>query len=116
VLNNNLNHGFVMNRSGQFVRADSDSISAAIPEQLPPGSRDVAYAILNPTSPDAYPITALTWLLVPLDPKDQARPVVVDFLTWTLQPDAQVQAKLHGYVELPEGLRTLALDSIKGVR
>jgi len=115
-LNNNLNHGFVMNRSGQFVRADSDSISAAIPEQLPPGSRDVAYAILNPAAPDAYPITALTWLLIPLAPKDQARPVLVDFLTWTLQPDAQLQAKLHGYVELPERLRTLGLDSIRGVR
>jgi phosphate transport system substrate-binding protein len=115
-LNNNLNHGFVMNRSGQFVRADSDSISAAIPEQLPPGSRDVAYAILNPAASDAYPITALTWLLVPLAPKHQSRPVLVDFLTWTLQPDAQLQAKLHGYVGLPERLRTLGLDSIKGVR
>jgi uncharacterized protein (TIGR03437 family) len=45
----------------------------------------VAYAILDPAAPDAYPITALTWLLVPFAPKDQARPVLVDFLTWTLQ-------------------------------
>ena len=86
----------VRNRSGRFVEASLDSITAA-------------------AAADAYPIASFTWLLVPTRIKDAEKGrAMKDFLAWMLV-DGQKLAPALQYAPLPEaviGLERQALDRI----
>jgi phosphate transport system substrate-binding protein len=105
-LQNKLQHALIRNKSGQFIRADSDSIAAAIPEFLPTtNARELARSILNTKVPSAYPISALTWMLVPPNATERARRALKPFFQWTMTPEAQAYVELLGYVQLTASLR-----------
>ena len=105
-LDNKLPHAFIRNSSGQFIRADSESIAAAIPEFLPTtDATELARDILNTKSPSAYPITALTWILIPQAGSDRAQRALKPFFLWTMTPEAQAYVELLGYVQLTAPLR-----------
>jgi phosphate transport system substrate-binding protein len=105
-LTTKLQHALIRNAAGQFIQADSDSIAAAIPGFLPTTNAvDLARRILSTKSPEAYPMSALTWVLVPHDGSDRARRALKPFFFWTMKPEAQSYVELLGYVPLNASLR-----------
>ena len=101
----------VRNRSGRFVEASLDSITAAA-GSMP---ADFRVSITDAAAADAYPIASFTWLLVPTRIKDAEKGrAMKDFLAWMLV-DGQKLAPALQYAPLPEaviGLERQAIDRI----
>jgi phosphate transport system substrate-binding protein len=93
----------VRNRKGQFVRAVPESISAAIPQKLSEDPTELAMSILRAEAKKAYPISYLSWLLIPKIPKGRSKLAIHKFLDMILRA-GQVKAQECGYVPLPSTL------------
>jgi phosphate transport system substrate-binding protein len=91
--------GYVRNSSRNFVRARLASIRASTTAltSIPSGS------LLESSNDGAYPISALTWLLVPVPPRNGSRKEFCQFLDWMLDAGQQ-RAERIGYVPLPDGV------------
>jgi phosphate transport system substrate-binding protein len=97
---NNISFGSVQNKSGQFVTATLQSVTAAASGVAMPD--DFRVSITNPDGKDAYPIASFTWLLLYQSPTDKERArVMVDFLKWAIT-DGQKFAPDLGYAQLPQ--------------
>jgi phosphate transport system substrate-binding protein len=99
-LQNKMSYGSVQNKSGQFVTASLDSVTAAATGAAIPD--DFRVSITNAEGANAYPIASFTWLLLYEHPKDAPRgKAMVDFLKWALT-DGQKFAPALGYAPLPQ--------------
>ena len=92
-----LDWGYVRNSSRNFVRARLASIRASTTAltSIPTGS------LLESSNDGAYPISALTWLLVPVPPRNGSLKELCQFLDWMLDTGQQ-RAERIGYVPLPD--------------
>ncbi len=101
-LSNGLPVASIKNAAGNFITPSLKSVSAAAAGIPLKDDMDFRVSITNPESPDAYPISSLTWLLVRGTPVDSAKHAKLkDFLNWMLTPEAQrMAADLH-YAPLP---------------
>jgi len=94
----------LQNSSGKFIRPSLESVSAAASGDIPPDTRVM---ITNSDSPDAYPISGFTWLLLFKEQAynnrtfDQAE-ATLSAIEWMLGPDAQAIASSVNYASLPE--------------
>lgn len=106
----------VRNAAGRFVRADLPSISAAarsIGHSIP---ADFNRSLIGSPDRDAYPISTLTWLVVPEKETDaDKRAAVKRLLEWALGP-GQRQAMSLGYVPLPRSLIEEELTAVAALR
>ena len=57
-------------------------------------------SLLESGNDNAYPISALTWLLAPVPPRNKSRKEFCEFLDWMLDTGQQ-RAERIGYVPLP---------------
>jgi phosphate transport system substrate-binding protein len=95
-----LSFGAVRNRSGEFVRADLQSLAEAARDEG--GGSGFAPAIADPPGKHAYPIAAFTWIVIPAQTIDPAkRTALVELLRWILT-SGQKECSALGYVPLPE--------------
>ena len=99
---NKINYGSVQNAKGKFVKADLESTTAAAAAVAKTMPSDFRVSITNAPAPEAYPISSFTWLLIPVQSKDQAKGKIIhDFLQWMLGP-GQEMTKALTYAPLPE--------------
>ena len=86
----NMSTALLQNSSGNFVAADTKSISASANVDIPADTRVI---ITNSSNPEAYPISTFTWLIAY---KEQA---------YNNRSEAQAQALkgLFNYIISPEG-------------
>ncbi|MBV9443181.1 MAG: phosphate ABC transporter substrate-binding protein PstS [Acidobacteriaceae bacterium] len=97
---NRLPYGKVKNQSGEFVKADLQSVSAAAAasKNMP---ADFRVSITNESGKGVYPISTFTWLLVPSKFSEAAkRDAMVGFLKWALT-DGQNLVESDDYAKLP---------------
>jgi phosphate ABC transporter phosphate-binding protein len=109
-LQHQLSYAAVRNPAGQFIKADIDSIIAAVPDVALNQSGDSSLSILNAPGRYAYPISAFTWILMPAhfsDARKQA--AIVQFLRWMLT-SGQKECQALGYAPLPRRIVTRELD------
>lgn len=93
-------YGAVQNKSGAFVNASLDSVTAAAAGVTMPD--DFRVSITDPDGKDAYPIASFTWMLLYQNPNDKARAkMMVDFMKWALT-DGQKETQALGYAPLPK--------------
>lgn len=105
--NTGLRHAFIENNAGQFVQADNESINTAIGEaSLTEDPQEIARSILREEVHNrlAYPISAVTWVLLPVRGNGGAATVLRGFFQWTMTGGAQSYVDLLGYVSLPPAL------------
>lgn len=112
---NNVRYGLVRNVAGNYPAPNTDNIGVAgksVPTSLtmPYGPRDSQLALLKADAADAYPVSAATWLAVPLHPDPRFKTQLTEFLRYAVSVDGQEGARLQGYEPLPDGL----LDFAKG--
>jgi phosphate transport system substrate-binding protein len=99
---NNIPYGSVKNSSGNFVKADLASVSAAAAAVANTMPDDFRVSITNPPGKTAYPIASFTWLLIPEKFSDTAkRDAIKGFLNWMLA-DGQNYAEQLSYAKLPK--------------
>lgn len=97
----NIKYGRVQNSSGNFVKADLSSVTAAATEASKSMPDDFRVSITNSPGMNAYPISSFTWLLVSSKMADsQKKKVIVDFLHWMLTEGQNLAEPLY-YSRLP---------------
>lgn len=98
---NHMEYGMVKNAAGKFVKASTDTVSAAASGAAKSMPNDFRVSITNAPGPNSYPISSFTWLLIPAHSTDPAKAKVLkDFLTWMLQHGESEAAGLT-YAPLP---------------
>jgi phosphate ABC transporter phosphate-binding protein len=110
-----LSFGAVRNASGEYLRADLESLAAAAGSALANDSASPS-SITNASGKEAYPIATFTFLLLPRQVNDsQKKATLLELLQWVLT-SGQKECSALGYAPLPHELanrQLLALDSIK---
>lgn len=113
-LENHLGYGKVRNQNGEFVEAGLESIVSAVSHSAGVPD-DFRLSLVNAPGRGAYPITSLTWLVVPTHIADDGkRTAVTAFLKWMLGP-GQRQAAALGYLALPKEIVAKEEDAIAGI-
>jgi phosphate transport system substrate-binding protein len=100
-IRNHLTYGSVANSSGQFIKADFASVTEAanaVADNMPD---DFRVSITNAASPNAYPISSFTWMLIPSVITDDAqREAIISFIRWGLTKGQDLLEALD-YARLP---------------
>ncbi len=109
-------YGSVQNAAGAFVKASSESVTAAAASVADNMPADFRVSITNAPGETAYPIASFTWLLLYESPADLAQSAaMVDFLKWALT-DGQKGAAELGYAPLPPAVVALEQAALAKVK
>ena len=104
--------GAVKNSSGNFVKADLASVSAAAASAAKDMPADFRVSITNGTGKSAYPISSFTWLLIPSKFSDAVkRDAIKELLKWSLG-DGQNLVEALSYAKLP---KEVVAKELKGI-
>jgi phosphate transport system substrate-binding protein len=104
----------IKNQAGKYVLPSTSGTTAAIDAFKDQLAQDVRLPIANPpaTAPDAYPISTLTFLIIPKDGKDaQKRTALKQFLTYVVTDGQQASSGLN-YAPLPDSVKQLDLKAL----
>ena len=117
-LQNNFTFASVKNKSGSFVAPTLEAASAAVEGAQVPA--DLRFSTINAPAPNAYPITATTFLLVYEDMckagvAAKTASLVKDWLDYGLG-DGQSVAKELEYAPLPANIKTKAQAKVDGLQ
>lgn len=114
-IQNNITYGSVRNAAGMYIKASLESVTAAA-ASAPRMPADFRVSITNSPGKDAYPISSFTWLLIPVQSKDQAKgKILVDFLNWMVG-DGQKMTSALAYAPLPENVAAKERAAIKQIK
>jgi len=97
----------IKNQAGNYVLPSTGGTTAAIDAFKDQLAKDPRTPIANPpaSATDAYPISTLTFLIIPKDGKDaQKRSALKQFLAYVVTDGQQVTSGLN-YAPLPDGVR-----------
>jgi phosphate transport system substrate-binding protein len=115
-LQNKLTYGTVQNAAGEFVKASTDSVTAAAAAASKQMPADFRVSITNAPGKGVYPISSFTWLLLYENPKDKAQSkAMVEFMKWALA-DGQKMATALGYAPLPAEVVKLELAALNTIK
>ena len=104
VLQNKMTYAVMQNSAGNFVAPSAETFSNAAETADWTKAKDFNLVMTNAPGPNAYPITATVFMLVPKQPKDKAKSdAVIAFFKYALEK-GQDQAKKLDYVPLPNEL------------
>jgi len=115
---NNIPYGSVKNSSGDFIKADFSSASAAAASAAKNIPDDFRVSITDAPGKTAYPISSFTWLLIPskFSAADAAkRDAIKGFLKWALT-DGQGYAEGLAYAKLPKPVVEKELKAINNIQ
>jgi phosphate transport system substrate-binding protein len=104
---NNLPTAAIENQAGQFVQPTAAGTTAAIAAFSAQLTQDPRSPIVNApsTAPNAYPISGLTFLIIPKDGPDKAkRTALKEFIQYVIG-DGQLTAGGLNYAPLPDGVK-----------
>ena len=115
-IQNKMPYGKVKNSSGEFIKADLASVTAAAAGAAKNIPDDFRVSITDAPGKTAYPISSFTWLLIPSKFSDGAkRDAIKGFLKWMLT-DGQNEVEALSYAKLPKEVvakEMKALDNIQ---
>ncbi len=109
----------VQNRAGAFVTPTLEALdhAARAAVLLDPGAaRDTPIRLVDTTDPAAYPITALSYVVLPRDARDPERGAALAQFLWWAVHDGQRYARPLDYAELPPELVLRAESVLRELR
>ncbi|HUA99513.1 MAG TPA: phosphate ABC transporter substrate-binding protein PstS [Terracidiphilus sp.] len=102
-LQNHITFGDIQNAAGNWVKASIDGVTDAAASAKMEGN-DFRVSITNAPGPNAYPISSFTYLLIPVEPTNEAnRKVLKDMLSWMLK-SGESEVSALSYAPLPDSL------------
>ena len=107
----------IMNSAGNFIEPALGSFTAAADTEIP---ADTRIMITNSSSPEAYPITSFTWIIMYKEQgyADRTRATAeatVNAVTWLTGSNAQAIATSVHYAPLPQKASEQAARILKGI-
>jgi phosphate transport system substrate-binding protein len=115
-LTNKLSFGAMQNAAGKFVRASTESVTAAAAAAAAKMPADFRVSITNAPGEAAYPLASFTWLLLYENASDKAQAkTMVEFMKWALT-DGQKFAPEMGYAPLPKAIVDLEMALLQKVK
>jgi phosphate transport system substrate-binding protein len=105
---NSLPIAAIRNKSGQFVAASVEAVTAAAAgaAKALPANTDYRISIVDAPGDGSYPISSFTWILVYQNQRDPVKgKKLVDFLNWALT-DGEKEAVTLDYAPLPADMAT----------
>lgn len=110
-----LTYGRVRNPSGNFVKADLASVTAAASDAAKAMPDDFRISITNVAGNNAYPVASFTWLLIPSRiPDAKKKQAMIDFLHWMLTTGQGFAEPLY-YSQLPREVAEKETASISRI-
>jgi phosphate transport system substrate-binding protein len=104
VVQNKMAYALLQNAAGQFVAPSADSFGAAAATADWKNAKDFNLVMTNAPGQNAYPLAASTFVLLPKQPKDQAKSdAAIAFFKYALE-HGQDEANKLDYVPLPNDL------------
>ena len=115
-LENHLPVAALENEASRYVTPSLESMGAAlagVSERLP---EDLRLSLVESADPDAYPMTAFTFILVHRDGADSSkRRALAQFLWWAIHEGQAQSAKLH-YASLPPAVVARIEDKLRSLK
>jgi len=115
-IQNNLPVGSVKNKSGKFVKPSIETVSSSAKVKLPDDTR---VSITDTDSPEGYPISGFTWILVykeqNFDGRKRERAEALVKLLWWMTHEGQRYTKPLHYAPLPNEAVAKAEKIIKSI-
>jgi len=104
---NNLPTAAIKNTAGQYVQPTVPGTTAAIAAFSRQLTQDPRAPIVNPpaSAPDAYPISGLTFLIIPRDGPDKAKRAALKQFVQYVITDGQATAATLNYAPLPDEVK-----------
>jgi phosphate transport system substrate-binding protein len=104
---NNLPVAKIQNQAGDYVSATADATTLAINAFSSDLAKDPRTPIVNPpaTAKGAYPISGLTFLIIPKDGPDKAKRAALKSFVQYIITDGQATAGKLDYAPLPDGVK-----------
>jgi len=100
-LNNHIPYAEIQNKSGNWVQASLEGVTAAAAASASNMPDDFRVSITDAPGPDVYPISSFTWLLVyQKQTNHEIGTQIVKFLHWAITDGQKYTAELH-YAALP---------------
>lgn len=99
---NNLSTVALKNKAGEFVAPSTDGVSRSA-TTLKDFNGDLRVSIVDAAGSGVYPISAFTYILLPVDSKNKKLVEVKKFLRWALSTGQDMAEELH-YAPLPKKL------------
>ena len=114
-IQNHMPYGRVRNSSGNSVKADLASVTAAAAGASKEMPDDFRVSITNAPGKTAYPISSFTWLLIPGKIDDaRKRQTITDFLHW-MMTDGQKFCEPLAYAPLPKAVVAKEMKAISRI-
>jgi phosphate ABC transporter phosphate-binding protein len=111
-LQHQLNFAAVRNRSGDYVKADLDSVTAAAKSAALNAGDAFQSSITDASGKHTYPIASFTWVLIPAEPADSKKHrALSELLRWMLTT-GQKQCQSLGYAPLPSDIAARELQAL----
>ncbi len=104
----------IKNQAGKYVLPSTAGTTAAIDAFKDQLAKDARTPIANPpaSAPDAYPISTLTFLIIPKDGKDvPKRTALKQFITYVVTDGQQASSGLN-YAPLPDAVKQLDVQTL----
>jgi phosphate transport system substrate-binding protein len=115
-LKNGISQAAVVNTSGKFVTASTESMAAACKAAEAPRWNSFSASLSNASGADSFPITSFTWIYLRGKLTDSARGATLnDFINW-IYTDGQRFAAQEGYAELPPQLLAAVRSKVKDLQ
>jgi phosphate transport system substrate-binding protein len=115
-IQNKMPYGKVKNSSGEFIKADLPSVTAAAAGAAKNIPDDFRVSITDAAGKGAYPISSFTWLLIPSKFSDTAkRDAIKGFLKWMLT-DGQNEVEVLSYARLPKEMVAKEMKAIDPIQ
>ena len=112
---NKMPYGIVRNADGKWIKASTESVSAAAAGAAKNMPADYRVSITNAPGAGSYPISSFTWLLIPVpfDSADKGK-VMHEFLEWMLD-HGESEAAGMTYAPLPASVIARVRQTINEV-
>src|ERR1700682_3050727 len=115
-IQNKMPYGKVKNSSGEFIKADLSSVTAAAAGATKNIPDDFRVSITDVPGKGTYPISSFTWLLIPSKFSDAAkRDAIKGFLKWMLT-DGQNEVEALSYAKLPNEVVAKEMKAIDNIQ
>jgi phosphate transport system substrate-binding protein len=111
-LQHELSFAAVRNNSGEYVKADLDSVTAAAKAAVLPKGNEFQTSITNAGGKHTYPVASFTWILIPADGKDSTKQEALRELVRWMLTTGQKQCESLGYAPLPGDLAARELQAL----
>jgi phosphate transport system substrate-binding protein len=108
---NNLTYGQLQNKAGKFVNPTAANFAAAAANANWKAAPGFYLLLLDQPGADAWPITAATFILVPMKPEDPAKArEVLAFFDWCYK-NGDAQAMQLDYLPMPAAVKDMVRKS-----